>query len=132
MTDRKASQLNLIGVLFFVHGFVLIFCLALISHAGKAGMGSSRVFNLMSAFGFPIYIDSQTASRVILFGSLVFMLISFLTGICILKRVSFLSSCLGSILILLAMPLGTFLGFWSLKVLSETESRQLFLTEQSD
>ena len=76
--------------------------------------------------------DSILRSMLIgmLIGTVVFSLVCFLTGICILKRISHRSCLIGAVVVLIAFPLGTMLGIWSLILLRDVESRQLFGGQQ--
>ena len=133
MTDNQASQFNLIGVLFFVLGIALILFLAVVSQAGEQSYENSVAFGFLTEVDGTIFVDLRPQTslqiillRAILFGTLILILVSFVTGTCILKRVSYRISYIGAVVILLAMPLGTFLGIWTLKLLNEAESRRAF------
>lgn len=138
MTGKKASQLNLIGTLFLVLGLLSIFNLPIVSQVGEQLKENSlATANLTTLDGTKYEGGDQDDSilRSMLIGMLIwtitFSLVCFMTGTCILKRISHRTCLVGSVVILIAFPLGTFLGAWSLILLSNSESRQLFGKRQS-
>ncbi|MFH1299878.1 MAG: hypothetical protein ABIK07_02360 [Planctomycetota bacterium] len=137
MTDKKNSQLNLIGTLFLVLGLLSIFNLPILSQVGEQLKENSVVTaNLTTLDGANNaggdQFDSILRSMLIgmLIGTVVFSLVCFLTGICILKRISHRSCLIGAVVVLIAFPLGTILGICSLILLRDVESRQLFGGQQ--
>jgi hypothetical protein len=137
MTDKKNSQLNLVGTLFLVLGLLSIFNLPILSQVGEQLKENPIVTaNLTTLDGENNaggdQFDSILRSMLIgmLIGTVVFSLVCFLTGICILKRISHRSCLIGAVVVLIAFPLGTMLGIWSLILLRDVESRQLFGGQQ--
>jgi len=137
MTDKKNSQLNLVGTLFLVLGLLSIFNLPILSQVGEQIKENPIVTaNLTTLDGENNaggdQFDSILRSMLIgmLIGTVVFSLVCFLTGICILKRISHRSCLIGAVVVLIAFPLGTILGICSLILLRDVESRQLFGGQQ--
>lgn len=137
MTGKKASQLNLIGTLFLVLGLLSIFNLPILSRIGEQlQQNSFETANLTNPDGTK-YEDSDqfdSIQRSFLRGMLLFTvffsLVCFMTGTCILKRISHRTCFVGSVVVLIAFPLGTILGSCSLMLLSKAETKRLFTRQQ--
>ena len=138
MAGTKARQLNLIGTLFLVLGLLSIFNLPIVSQVGEQLKENSfATANLTTLDGTKYEGGDQDDSvlRSMLIGMLIwtitFSLVCLMTGTCILKRISHRTCLVGSVVILVALPLGTILGAWSLILLSNAESKQLFGKQQN-
>ena len=137
MTEKKASQLNLIGTLFLVLGLLSIFNLPILSQVGEqVKQNSLTTANLTNPDGTKYEESDQFDSilrsflRGMLIFAVLFSLVCFMTGTCILKRISHRTCFVGSVVVLIAFPLGTILGSCSLMLLSKAEVKQLFTGQQ--
>ncbi|HAH48240.1 hypothetical protein [Gimesia sp.] len=133
MTDKRASQLNLIGALFLVLGLISIFSLVILRNIGdQVKENAEATANLTSLDGMENDRSDQFDSiqRSMLLGmwiwTVFFSLICFMTGVCILRRISHRSCLVGAAVICIVFPLGTVLGAWTLFVLTSRETKALF------
>lgn len=134
MTATRASQLNLIGTLFLVLGLISIFNLAVLRNIGdQVKANSETTANLTSLDGTKSESSDQFDSMLksMLMGmfivSITFSLVCFLTGVCLLKRISYRTCLIGAAVICILFPLGTALGAWALFVLTARETKSLFI-----
>ncbi len=134
MTDKRASQLNLIGTLFLVLGLISIFNLVILRNMeDQIKENSETIANLESLDGSKNetsdQFDSVLSSMLIgmFIASLTFTLVCFLTGVCLLKRISYRSCLVGAAIICLIFPLGTALGAWAIFVLTARDTKSLFI-----
>lgn len=134
MTDKRASQLNLIGTLFLVLGLISIFSLViLIKIDAQVKANSETTANLTSLEGTKTENSDQFDSIMnsmltgMLIWTLVFILVCILTGVCLLKRISHRTCLVGAAVVCISFPLGTALGAWALFILTARETKSLFI-----
>ncbi len=135
MSGKKIRQLELIGILFFVLGLLSILNLPILSSVGEQVKENSlSAANITTLDGTKYEGNDQFNSiqRSMLIGMLIgtvfFTLTCFLTGTCLLKQISHRSCIVGSVVILIAFPLGTALGIWALLTLFDNKTKPLFET----
>tara|TARA_R110002167_G_scaffold67826_2_gene191613 strand:+ start:102 stop:548 length:447 start_codon:yes stop_codon:yes gene_type:complete len=139
MTASRASQLNLIGALFLVLGLISIFNLAILRNIGdQLKANSEMTANLTSLEGTKPessdQFDSMANSMVMgmFIVSITFTLVCFLTGGCLLKRISYRTCLVGAAVTCIIFPVGTVLGAWAIFVLTARDTKSLFEDMASD
>ncbi|WP_339734762.1 hypothetical protein [uncultured Gimesia sp.] len=138
MAGKKARQLNLIGILFLVLTAISLLSLVLmISVANQIYEDADQELSVPASDGatYESKIQTNSVMKSMLVGmlicSIVLPLICLITGISILRRKSHRSCIIGAVVVaLMAFPLGTILCVWSLMLLCDAESRQLFGEQQ--